>query len=119
MRHKPILEAHLLDFDGDLYGRELVVRLEHGAAGEQRVGSLDALARNIADEVASVRAYFTACQVLVGADVRAFLDRDDRCRPGVRTQEATALALVLVVPHRRRMDTDAVAIRRSVRPRPP
>jgi riboflavin kinase/FMN adenylyltransferase len=57
-RGEPILEAHLLDFDGDLYGRELVVRLEHGVAGEERVGSLDALVRKIADDVASVRAYF-------------------------------------------------------------
>jgi riboflavin kinase/FMN adenylyltransferase len=54
----PILEVHLLDFDGDLYGRELVVRLEHKVADEVRLASLDALARKIADDVASVRAYF-------------------------------------------------------------
>jgi riboflavin kinase/FMN adenylyltransferase len=57
-RGEPILEAHLLDFDGDLYGCELIVRLEHGVAGEERVGSIDALVRKIADDVASVRAYF-------------------------------------------------------------
>jgi riboflavin kinase/FMN adenylyltransferase len=56
---EPILEAHLLDFDGDLYGREVVVKLEHKVAEEIRVGSLYALARKIADDVASVRAYFT------------------------------------------------------------
>jgi len=56
---EPILEAHLLDFDGDLYGREVVVKLAHKVAEEVRVGSLDALARKIADDVASVRAYFT------------------------------------------------------------
>ena len=59
-RGEPILEAHLLDFDGDLYGRELVVRLEHAVAGEERVGSLDALVRKIAHDVASVRDYFAA-----------------------------------------------------------
>ena len=40
----PILEAHLLDFDCDLYGREVVVKLEH----------------KIAAAVAAVRAYFAA-----------------------------------------------------------
>jgi riboflavin kinase/FMN adenylyltransferase len=52
------LEVHLLDFDGDLYGRELVVTLEHKVAGEARFNSLDALARKIASDVAAVRAYF-------------------------------------------------------------
>ena len=61
-RGEPILEAHLLDFDGDLYGCELVVRIEHEVAGEERVGSLDALVRKIADDVASVRAYFAGGQ---------------------------------------------------------
>ena len=56
---EPILEAHLLDFDGDLYGRELIVTLEHKVAEEIPVPSLEALARKIADDVAAVRAYFT------------------------------------------------------------
>jgi riboflavin kinase/FMN adenylyltransferase len=56
----PILEAHLLDFDGDLYGREVVVSLEHKVADEVRLDSLDALARKIAADVAAVRAYFAA-----------------------------------------------------------
>jgi hypothetical protein len=58
------------------------VRLEHGAAGDQRVGSLDALARKIADEVASVRAYFTACAgsvaELPGAQAERAPLRDER-----------------------------------------
>jgi riboflavin kinase / FMN adenylyltransferase len=53
-----LLEVHLLDFDGDLYGRELVVKLEHKVAGEARVNSLDALARKIASDLAAVREYF-------------------------------------------------------------
>ena len=61
-RGEPILEAYLLDFDGDLYGRELVVRLAHRVAGEERVGSLDALVRKIADDVMSVRVYFAGGQ---------------------------------------------------------
>lgn len=54
----PLLEAHLLDFDGDLYGREVVVKLEHKVADEVRLDSLAALAHKIAADVASVRAYF-------------------------------------------------------------
>jgi riboflavin kinase / FMN adenylyltransferase len=53
-----LLEVHLLDFDGDLYGRELVVRLEHKVAEEVRLPSFDALARKVAADVAAVRAYF-------------------------------------------------------------
>jgi riboflavin kinase / FMN adenylyltransferase len=79
---EPVLEAHLLDFDGDLYGRKIVVKVEHKVADEVRVGSLDALARKIADEVASVRAYFTACQVLTGADVREPLEQPATNRAG-------------------------------------
>jgi riboflavin kinase/FMN adenylyltransferase len=60
----PILEVHLLDFDGDLYGRELVVRLEHKVADEVRLASLDALARKVADDVTSVRAYFAGAAEL-------------------------------------------------------
>jgi radical SAM protein len=53
-----LLEAHLLDFDGDLYGRELTVKLAHKVADEARLDSLEALARKIAADVAAVRAYF-------------------------------------------------------------
>ncbi len=56
----PLVEAHLLGFDGDLYGRELVVRLEHKVADELTLDSLDALVRKIARDVALVRAYFAA-----------------------------------------------------------
>lgn len=55
---EPLLEVHLLGFRGDLYGRELVVRLEHKVADEVRLESLEALARKIARDVALVRAYF-------------------------------------------------------------
>ena len=53
-----LLEAHLLDFDGDLYGRELVVKLARKVADEVHLDTLDALARKIASDVAAVRAYF-------------------------------------------------------------
>lgn len=59
----PLLEVHLLDFDGDLYGRELVVTLVDWVAGEATLDSLDALAGKIARDVALVRAYFAAASV--------------------------------------------------------
>jgi riboflavin kinase/FMN adenylyltransferase len=55
---EPLLEAHLLDFDGDLYGLEVTVRLQHRVAGEVRLDSIDALAAKIASDVAAVRSYF-------------------------------------------------------------
>ena len=55
---RPLLEAHLLDFEGDLYGREVIVHLAHKVADEVCVSSLDALALKIADDVAAVRRYF-------------------------------------------------------------
>jgi riboflavin kinase / FMN adenylyltransferase len=41
------VEAHLIDLDLDLYGRELVVSFAHRLRGEQRFASLDALVARI------------------------------------------------------------------------
>lgn len=40
---EPLLEAHLLDFEGDLYGESLTVELHHFLRAEQRFSGLDAL----------------------------------------------------------------------------
>ncbi|MFN8606273.1 MAG: bifunctional riboflavin kinase/FAD synthetase [Vulcanimicrobiota bacterium] len=40
---EPLLEAHLLDFEGDLYGEPLIVELHHFLRPEQRFAGLDAL----------------------------------------------------------------------------
>ena len=56
---EPLLEAYLLDFAGDLYGRDVVVKLAHKVAEEVSVESHDALRRKIAADIALVRAYFT------------------------------------------------------------
>ena len=57
---EPLLEVHLLDFDGDLYGRELLVKLAHKVSDEARLDSVEALAHKIAQDVAAVRAYFAS-----------------------------------------------------------
>ncbi|MFL5305572.1 MAG: bifunctional riboflavin kinase/FAD synthetase [Polyangia bacterium] len=50
------VEAHLLDFTGDLYGRRLRLELVEWLRDEQRFASVDALVAQIAADVARVRA---------------------------------------------------------------
>jgi riboflavin kinase/FMN adenylyltransferase len=51
-----VVEAHLLDFDGDLYGERLIVGIEEFIRGQLRFTAVDELRRKIADDVAAVRA---------------------------------------------------------------
>ena len=55
---KPVLEVHLLDFDGDIYGRHVDVNFLHKLRDEAKFESLDALKAQIARDVAAVRGYF-------------------------------------------------------------
>ncbi len=50
------LEVHLLDFEGDLYGRRMVVQFLERMRGEQRFSSLDELKAQIGRDIAHVRA---------------------------------------------------------------
>ncbi len=50
-----LLEAYVLDFDGDLYGQEVTVRFVQRLRGEQKFDSIDALVAQIAQDVASTR----------------------------------------------------------------
>lgn len=54
------VEAHILDFDGDLYGRTLRVRPVRRLRGEARFDSLEALVRQIDQDCADVRAVLEA-----------------------------------------------------------
>jgi len=49
------LEVHVVDFDGDLYGQRVRVSLIERVRGEMRFGSAQALAEQIAKDVASTR----------------------------------------------------------------
>jgi riboflavin kinase/FMN adenylyltransferase len=49
------VEAHLLDFDGDLYGRRLTLELWERLRDERAFASLDELVAAIADDVAATR----------------------------------------------------------------
>ncbi len=51
-----VVEAHLLDFEGDLYGERLIVHIGRFIRGQLRFSSVEELRRKIADDVARVRA---------------------------------------------------------------
>jgi len=51
----PLLEVHLLGFDGDLYGRELEVTFRKFLRGEQRFADADALRAQIARDAQQAR----------------------------------------------------------------
>jgi riboflavin kinase/FMN adenylyltransferase len=53
---EPLLEAHLFDFDGDLYGRRLDVRFVARLRDEVRFDSLDALVAQMDRDAAQARA---------------------------------------------------------------
>lgn len=52
------VESYLLDFDGDLYGRELRLELYHRLRPERAFESVEALRREIGRNVTQTRAYF-------------------------------------------------------------
>lgn len=54
----PVLEVHLLDFEGDLYRRHVRVDFLHRLRSEERFADLAELKRQIALDVETVRAFF-------------------------------------------------------------
>jgi riboflavin kinase/FMN adenylyltransferase len=53
---EPLLEAHLFDFDGDLYGQLLAVEFVEKLRDELRFDSLDAMVAQIHHDAAQARA---------------------------------------------------------------
>jgi riboflavin kinase/FMN adenylyltransferase len=53
------VEAHLFDFDGDLYGEEMEVFLMQKLRDEQKFSSLDALKAQIDSDIATAKARFS------------------------------------------------------------
>lgn len=60
----PHLEVHLLDYQGDLYGRQLDVTFHHKLRDEQRFPSLEALRKAIETDIAAAREYWRASTLL-------------------------------------------------------
>jgi riboflavin kinase/FMN adenylyltransferase len=52
-----LLEIHLFDFEGDLYGREVEVRLKHFLRPEQRFDSIDLLKIQISRDAEAAREF--------------------------------------------------------------
>ncbi len=57
---QPLLEAHLFDFEGDLYGQSLEVALIAFLRSEQKFESFEALTRQIAEDAAAARRLLSA-----------------------------------------------------------
>ncbi|MBX3180140.1 MAG: bifunctional riboflavin kinase/FAD synthetase [Candidatus Hydrogenedentes bacterium] len=57
---QPVLEAHLLDFEGDLSGRRLEVELWRRIRPEKKFDSVDALKEGIGKDIVTIRQYFAA-----------------------------------------------------------
>lgn len=55
---RPILEVHLLDFDGHLYAREVEVRFDKKMRDEHKFPSLDALKAQIHNDIGQARKFF-------------------------------------------------------------
>lgn len=55
---KAILEVHVLDFDGDLYGRSMRTVFRHRLRDEEKFASIDELCRQIARDIEVGAAYF-------------------------------------------------------------
>ena len=53
-----LIETHLLDFDGDLYGQHINIRWLKKLRSERKFDSLDALKAQIARDIDAARAYF-------------------------------------------------------------
>jgi riboflavin kinase/FMN adenylyltransferase len=51
------IEVHILDFDADIYGRELKIELLHRLRGEVKFTGVDALVAQIRQDVAGARAF--------------------------------------------------------------
>ena len=56
---KPILEVHLLDFDGELYGQRIAVEFIHKIRDEQKFTGIEELITTIQGDVEIIRQWFT------------------------------------------------------------
>ena len=52
---KPVLEAHLFDFDGDLYGKSVTIQFIAFLRSEKKFGSLDELIHQIKSDAEQAR----------------------------------------------------------------
>lgn len=66
---RPSVETYILDFEGDLYGRELRVEVLHRVRGEMKFEGIEALVAAIAADVEATRGYFASRGGVTGPSV--------------------------------------------------
>ncbi|HVJ62193.1 MAG TPA: bifunctional riboflavin kinase/FAD synthetase [Tahibacter sp.] len=64
---EPLLEAHVFDFDGDLYGLRIEVEFVHKLRDEEKFADLDAMVRQIDDDAAQARHILGVNEAQAGA----------------------------------------------------
>lgn len=52
---KPVVETHILDFDNDLYGKDIEVYFLHRLRGEMKFNNVDELASQIGEDIVKAR----------------------------------------------------------------
>lgn len=57
---EPLLEVHLFDFEGDLYGQDVAIVFHSWIRGEEKFSSVEALVRQMDKDSAQARAVLTA-----------------------------------------------------------
>ena len=57
-QRRKLLEAHLLDFSGDVYGEKIIVELLKKIRDDKRFTDDEALHAAIGDDISKVRTYF-------------------------------------------------------------
>jgi riboflavin kinase/FMN adenylyltransferase len=65
---KPILEVHLLDFSGDLYGQRIEVEFMDKIRDETKFTTLDKLVETIRQDVKQIRAWFAGAKSTESTD---------------------------------------------------
>lgn len=60
-----LLEVHILDFEGDIYGKYVQVAFLHKLRAEKRFDSLEALVHQITADCEQARAYFAASEAAI------------------------------------------------------
>ena len=58
---EPLLEAHLFDFSGDLYGKKIQVEFVEKLRDEEKFESLDAMVQQIHRDAAQARKILGCC----------------------------------------------------------
>ena len=56
---KPVLEVHMLEFSGNIYGKRLVVQFCQKVREEKKFNGLEELKMQIFQDISTARAYFS------------------------------------------------------------